>query len=416
MELAAYIHDAWAYEQANQEHLCYLDNTDNVKNQTNIHCWNLTEIKWQSYLLPAIAIASLSGLGSDFRGSVEASQLLEPSVNAAPWCDNLYLCDTNYVLEVQTLLAKRGFSVDAMDGVYGKNTKLAVMDFQKTQKNLNVDGIPGQRTLALLREPRRDSSVIVPTSSNRTPQVTTQIISSDRVRQPIIVRADNPQEINIQRFAGEEFGNLQILLKQRGFYQGEIDGRQGQITTDAVLRAQQAYGLPLDGFAGPLTIRALLAGGSNVAFTQPAFNSLPSAQNVLEVQQLLKERGFYDDQLNGLYDLRTRSSILRAQLAYGQQATGEWNTNLLTALQVQNNVQNISYVSNNQDIRLISNNVQPVVVQPVVQPVVVQPVNVQPVNVQPVIVQPVNVQPINIYQPPVSSQNLPLQPLIILPY
>ena len=411
MELAAYIYDAWAYEQANQEHLCSLDDTDDAKNQTNIpniHCWDLTEIKWSSYLLPAIAIASLSGFGLDFKGSVEASQLLEPSVNAAPWCENLYLCDTSYVLEVQTLLARRGFAVDVMDGVYGRNTKQSVMDFQKTQKNLTVDGIPGQRTLSLLREPYRDSSVIVPISSNRTPQVSiTNQVSSDLVRQPIIVRADNPQEINIQRFAGEEFGNLQILLKRRGFYQGEIDGRQGQVTTDAILRAQQAYGLPLDGFAGPLTIRALLAGGSNVAFTQPAFNSLPSAQNVLEVQQLLKERGFYDDQLNGLYDLRTRSSILRAQLAYGQQATGEWNTNLLTALQMQNNAQNISYVSNNQDIRLISNNVQPAVVQPaIVQPVIVQPVNVQPVNVQ----------PINNYQTPVSSQNLPLQPLVILPY
>jgi len=416
MELAAYIYDAWAYEQANQEHPCSLDDTDYVKNQTNIHGWDLTEIKWQSYLLPAIAIASLSGLGLDFRGSVEASQLLEPSVNAPPWCENLYLCDTSYVLEVQTLLARRGFALDVMDGVYGKNTKQSVMNFQKTQKDLTVDGIPGERTIALLREPCRDSSVTVPISFNRTNQVTTQVISSDRVRQPIIVRADNPQEINIQRFAGEEFGNLQILLKQRGFYQGEIDGRQGQVTTDAVLRAQQAYGLPLDGFAGPLTIRALLAGGSNVAFTQPALNRLPSSQNVLEVQQLLKERGFYDDQLNGLYDLRTRSSILRAQLAYGQQATGEWNPNLLTALQVQNNVQNIAYVSNNQDIRLISNNVQPVVVQPVnVQPVV-QSVNVQPVIVQPAIVQPAIIQPINSYQTPVSSQNLPLQPVIVLPY
>ena len=98
---------------------------------------------------------------------------------------------------------------------------------------------------------------------------------------------------------------------------------------------------------------------------------------------------------------------MRAQLAYGQQATGEWNTNLLTALQMQNNAQNVLYVSNNQNIRLISNNVQPAVLQPAL---------VQPVIVQPVDVQPVNVQPINSYQIPVSSQNLPLQPLIILPY
>ena len=398
MELAAYIHDAWAYEQASQENIHNFDEIHVVNDEMNSICWNLTAIKWQSCLLPMIAIANLSGIGLDLSRSVEASQLLEPAVNVAPWCENLYLCDTSYVLEVQTLLTRRGFAVGEMDGVYGKHTKQAVIDFQRTQRNLAVDGVPGLNTLALLRAPLRETSAIAPIRTN--PSISDQIISSDRLRQPIIVRTNNPQEINIQRFEGEEFGNLQILLKQRGFYQGEIDGRQGQLTTDAVLRAQQAYALPLDGFAGPLTIRSLLAGGSNLPLAQPAFNRSPSPQNVLELQQLLKERGFYDDQINGVYDLRTRASILRAQLAYGQQGTGELNTNLLAALRVQNNVQNIQYVQTNQDIRPISNNIQPTVIQPV-------------------IVQPINIQPANNFQAPVSSQNIPLQPiptpLVIIP-
>ncbi len=119
-----------------------------------------------------------------------------------------------------------------------------------------------------------------------------------------------------------EVGNLQILLKQRGFYEGEVDGVIGQSTTAALIKAQQAYGLIADGFAGPLTMRALLAGGTNVPLAQPAFNQLPQPQDVANIQRLLQERGFYDGFLDGIYGARTKSSILKAQMAYGQTATG----------------------------------------------------------------------------------------------
>ena len=384
MELAAYIYDAWAYEQANQEpqdiHLCTFDEIFSGKYQETHLSWNVTVSRWRSYLLSAIAVTSLSGFGLGLESSVEASQLLEPSVNVAPWCENLYLCKTSYVLEVQTLLAKRGFAVGELDGVYGRYTKQAVIDFQKTQKNLIVDGIPGAKTLSLLR----DSSAIVP-ATNPTNQSINQVNSSDRPRQPIIVSADNnPQSVNIQRIEDSEAGNLQILLKQRGFYQGEVDGRQGQATTDAVMKAQQAYGLPLDGFAGPLTIRALLAGGNNIPLSEPAFNQNPTKQDVLQAQQLLKERGFYDEELNGLYNIQTRASILKAQTAYGQKATGDLSADLFTALRGQSIAQSdIQAVQSNQSISPSPNSVQS---------------------------SPNSVQSHNTSQAPSSSQNAPTAP------
>ncbi|PZO35476.1 MAG: hypothetical protein DCF19_23790 [Pseudanabaena frigida] len=352
MELAAYIYDAWAYEQANQEpqdlDLLNSDEIFSGRHQQNGLCWDLTISRWRSYLLSAIAFTSLSGFGLGLERPVEASQLLEPSVNVAPWCNNLYLCSTSYVLEVQTLLAKRGFDVGDLDGVYGRQTKQAVIDFQKTQKNLAVDGIPGDKTLALLR----DSSAMLPIAPNKN----TPVIS-DRPSSIVIVRDNNPQPVNIQAVERSEIGNLQILLKQRGFYQGEIDGRQGQSTTEAVMKAQQAYGLASDGFAGPLTVRALLAGGNNVPLNQPAFNQSPTSQDVLQAQQLLKERGFYDGELNGLYSFRTKASISNAQTAYGQKATGELSTELLTALKAQNIAQsNIQNVQSNPDTRSSPNN------------------------------------------------------------
>jgi peptidoglycan hydrolase-like protein with peptidoglycan-binding domain len=165
------------------------------------------------------------------------------------------------------------------------------------------------------------------------------------------------------------------LLKQRGFYQGEIDGQKGQSTTDAISKAQRAYGLTADGFAGPLTIRALLAGGNDIALTQPMFPRSPKNEDVLEIQKLLKERGFYDQALNGLSNLQTKASIFQAQLAYAQPATGESSPELITALKAQNLDQevapnalpndstnneqsNVQNNQNNQDIRPSPNNSQ----------------------------------------------------------
>ena len=340
MELAAYLYDAWAYEQAKQESPdSNLPNSDQVDIQP---ChdkdlrWNAPVIKWRTYVLSAIAVTTFNGLG--LNQAIAASQLLEPSVNTAPWCNNVYLCNTSYVLEVQRLLAQRGFDVGEIDGVYGRYTKQAVIDFQRTQTNLVVDGIPGQQTLALLR----NSPQIF--FQNGTNQTNPPSNSSDRWRQTVTVRPSQPmnmqtiQSVDIQRSLGEEVGNLQILLKQRGFYEGEIDGQQGKSTTDAILKAQRAYGLPLDGFAGPVTIRSLLAGGQNMAFSQSAIAASPSSQDVWDTQLLLKERGFYEAEVDGVYSLRTRASILKAQLAYGQTSTGDWSPELMAFLKAQTNL------------------------------------------------------------------------------
>ncbi|TYQ25540.1 peptidoglycan-binding protein [Pseudanabaena sp. UWO311] len=367
MELAAYIYDAWAYEQANQgatdRNLPTCDVLDADEHQLNKLDWNFAAMKQQAYLLSAIAFTSLSGLSWNLAPAV-AAHMLEPSVNVAPWCNQLYLCNTSYMLEVQTLLAQRGFAVGEIDGVYGRYTKQAVIDFQKTQANLVADGIPGEKTLALLR----NSSGGQPLASQRPNQTTgkpTGAITSDRPNPSssqspnqtiVIVRSNNAQVSSSQQPVISEIGNLQMLLKQRGFYQGEIDGQLGQTTTNAILKAQQAYALSQDGFVGPLTMRSLLAGGNNLSFTQPALPRLPTTQDVLAIQTLLKERGFYDADLSGLYNIQTKASILKAQLAYGQTATGDLTSDLLTALKSQNPAQNIAQIpssSPNQTIQPI---------------------------------------------------------------
>lgn len=53
------------------------------------------------------------------------------------------------VRQIQTKLKELGFLTDKVDGIYGTNTKNAVIKFQKS-KGLNPDGVAGAQTLSAL--------------------------------------------------------------------------------------------------------------------------------------------------------------------------------------------------------------------------------------------------------------------------
>lgn len=332
MELASYIHAAWAYEEAHQGSSAVdFDVDKDVDLPDFFKVINLPKT-WQIRIVALIAIANIIVIHT----APAIAYAPESSVNMAPWCNNLYLCDTSYMLEVQRLLARRGYGI-TIDGVYGRQTKQAIIDFQKTQPNLKADGIPGQQTIALLR----GTMPPITRTSPQNPAIPPNPPLSPPISPPITVRP-NPANSGLAQGINDpmrspisEVGNLQILLKQRGFYEGEVDGVIGRSTTAAIVKAQQAYGLTADGFAGPLTMRALLAGGTNVPLAQPAFNQIPQPEEVAKIQKLLQDRGFYEGALDGFYGARTKSSILKAQLAYGQTATGELTPALLNALQSQ---------------------------------------------------------------------------------
>lgn len=61
------------------------------------------------------------------------------------------------VEEAQELLTARGFNPGAIDGWWGKNTKAAVLEYQKTHPHLTNDGILGPATMAQLR---RDAQAV----------------------------------------------------------------------------------------------------------------------------------------------------------------------------------------------------------------------------------------------------------------
>jgi peptidoglycan hydrolase-like protein with peptidoglycan-binding domain len=113
-----------------------------------------------------------------------------------------------------------------IDGINGSRTKRAVRRYQRAHR-LPVDGVAGARTRRKLGARGR------PSFGSRA------MSQGDR---------------------GWDVAALQWLLRKRGFKPNGTDGGFGANTTAAVRRAQQRYGLTVDGVAGGSTINSLKRG------------------------------------------------------------------------------------------------------------------------------------------------------------
>ncbi len=78
------------------------------------------------------------------------------------------------------------------------------------------------------------------------------------------IRASEFAGVTMPRFARKQNSYpsdvraLQFLLRNRGFYQGKIDGKFGVLTEKAIRKFQRAKGLKADGIVGPQTWPHLL--------------------------------------------------------------------------------------------------------------------------------------------------------------
>lgn len=119
----------------------------------------------------------------------------------------------------------RGF----VDGIKGPLTRSAVVRFQR-RRGLVVDGIAGPQTRHALGRYGR-------------PRLGSRVMKMGQ--------------------RGWDIAALQYLLQRRGFGPGIADGIFGGLTHAAVLRAQSAAGIGVDGLAGSATIGALRGRGSS---------------------------------------------------------------------------------------------------------------------------------------------------------
>ena len=209
------------------------------------------------------------------------------------------------VMNLQKLLADRGFYNGAVDGIMGSQTRSAIVAAQKAY-NLTADGVAGPQTLAALE-------------SDGAKAVTTNISSTSTTK-------------------SAEVSTLQELLSKRGFYNGAVDGIMGPQTRTAIVAAQQSYGLVADGIAGTQTLSALESGASKVSIAtkNPATTSSAtktSDKDVAALQQLLAKRGFYNGAIDGVKGAQTNAAIASAQKNYGLTVDGIAGAQTLAALQ-----------------------------------------------------------------------------------
>jgi murein DD-endopeptidase MepM/ murein hydrolase activator NlpD len=126
-----------------------------------------------------------------------------------------------------------------VDGIKGPLTRHGVLAFQR-RRGLRVDGIAGpqtRRALGWRGRPRLGSRMM--RFGNR----------------------------------GWDVAALQFLLQRAGHGPGRADGLFGPLTRAAVMRAQRAAGIAVDGLAGPVTVGSLRGGAESpsgpVRFLRP---------------------------------------------------------------------------------------------------------------------------------------------------
>lgn len=200
------------------------------------------------------------------------------------------------VLKLQQKLSALGYYQGAPDGSFGPGTRSAVASFQSAN-NLTVDGIAGASTLEALS---------------------------------LLSLSSGGASALKEGMSGDSVLKLQQRLHELGYYQGTPDGSFGPATRSAVASFQAASNLTVDGIAGASTLQAMLAVGSESG--GQALKQGMSGDNVLKLQQKLRDLGYYQGTPDGFFGPGTYNAVVNFQHDNKLTADGIAGTGTLEAL------------------------------------------------------------------------------------
>jgi murein DD-endopeptidase MepM/ murein hydrolase activator NlpD len=129
-----------------------------------------------------------------------------------------------------------------------------------------------------------------------------------------------------------ETAALQVALRERSLYAGDVDGIYGPATSAAVALLQRQAGLPVTGSSGP-PARALLGGAGQPTLGSRLLTLGLVGWDVAELQFLLAWHGFPSGPLDGIFGLSTQAALLRFQEWVGLEADGIAGPAVLAALE-----------------------------------------------------------------------------------
>lgn len=128
---------------------------------------------------------------------------------------------------------------------------------------------------------------------------------------PSLVSAHFGKELLYKGKHDEHVKNLQKVLKSEGYYKlSKPTGYFGAATEKAVKNFQKANGLVVDGLVGPKTKAELY---KYVHYEGKLLKKGAHGEAVKDVQEHLKELGYYNGHLDGKYGPLTRLAVLRFQ-------------------------------------------------------------------------------------------------------
>ncbi|MBD2614194.1 peptidoglycan-binding protein [Nostoc punctiforme FACHB-252] len=210
------------------------------------------------------------------------------------------------VANSQRCLKKLGYFKGPVTGKFATLTENAVIKFQQANR-LPAVGFIGP-------------------STQRALQRACQSQASSRNVNGNSASAVNQYPTLSQGSTGAAVTKLQQRLQQRGYFNANPTGNFGRITKDAVIAFQRNAGISTTGIVDRQTWNALL--GSSQAPAKSSF----STQQIRELQQGLRQLGYFKANPTGTSGPITREAITKFQQDYKLPVNGQANTQALVAV------------------------------------------------------------------------------------
>ena len=227
--------------------------------------------------------------------------------------DNTYLksgASGESVKSVQTKLKALGLYAGEITGNVGSKTEAAIKAFQQ-KYGLTPDGVAGPQTLAKI------DAVYAQSGGSSSGSGSSLKLGSQ----------------------GTAVRNLQQDLTTLGYYWAEITGNFGAKTETAVRRFQEENGMTADGVVGTKTLNAIAAAIARKGGTSASSSNSGSAlklnskgTRVTQLQQDLKQLGFYYAEITGNFGEKTEAAVKKFQESRGLTVNGVAGTSTLNAI------------------------------------------------------------------------------------
>lgn len=164
------------------------------------------------------------------------------------------------VKEIQAILKDFGLDPGGIDGLMGTKTRGAIKEFQKAEGLKPTGKIDSITMLALDRAKEITKSPIkdVTEDSDLSADLNIPKRLPDEYKKAGTERTKKIPEVqdevlSFRLKSKDRIKQIQIALKKAGFYKGDIDGKAGSQTTNAIKAFQKSKGLIADGVVGQKT-------------------------------------------------------------------------------------------------------------------------------------------------------------------